>query len=274
MITQAEWAGVTRLLREAGRSEVMPRFRNLRRSDIRMKSGPGDLVTEADVAAEAMITAGLGAMFPGCAVVGEEAAAADPALMNQLAGASLAFVVDPIDGTSNFVAGLPLFGVMAAAVMDGRTVAAAIHDPLGDDTAVALLGGGAWTERSDGSRTALRVADPVLPAAMMGCLSWRYMAPAMQSAVLRNMPRLGTVVDYRCAAHEYRMLAGGHCDFLVFNRLMPWDHLPGALLHAEAGGYAAHFDGSPYRPTDFEGGLICTPDHASFAALRMALLEV
>ena len=78
-------------------------------------------------------------------MVGEEAAAADPrAVGHGWATADLAFVVDPIDGTSNYAAGMPLFGMMAAAIVRGEVVAAAIHDPVGDDTALALRGQGAW----------------------------------------------------------------------------------------------------------------------------------
>ena len=69
------------------------------------------------------------------------------------------------------------------------------------------------------------------------------------------------------------MLAGGHCHYLVFSKLMPWDHAPGWLLVREAGGGAAQFDGTPYRAaTVTGGGLICTPDEASFHSLRDALL--
>ena len=114
---------------------------------VRTKSGPSDLVTEADEAAEAMITTGLQRLHPGCLVVGEEACAADSLLLGRMGDAELAFVVDPIDGTSTFVAGLPLFGVMAAAVVAGEVVAAAIHDPVGDDTAVAIRGQGAGCRR-------------------------------------------------------------------------------------------------------------------------------
>jgi fructose-1,6-bisphosphatase/inositol monophosphatase family enzyme len=273
MITPALWTDVVQLLRAAARAEIMPRFRKLAPGAVRSKTGPNDLVTEADVAAEAMITAGLHRMFSGCLVVGEEATAADPALPDRLADAELAFVVDPVDGTSNFVAGLPLFGVMAAAVSHGAVVAAAIYDPIGDDTAVALRGQGAWMWAADGSAARLHVAAPCKPAAMTGCISWRYMDPAVQSAVVRNMVHLAGVADYRCAAHQYRMLAAGHCDYMVFNRLMPWDHLPGWLLHQEAGGYSAHFDGAPYRPGDISGGLICAPDQASFDALSAVLME-
>jgi fructose-1,6-bisphosphatase/inositol monophosphatase family enzyme len=272
-MTPERWAEVVQLLRAAARVEIMPRFRTLAPGAVRSKTGPNDLVTEADVAAEVMITAGLHHLFPGCLVVGEEATSADPALLGQLANAELAFVVDPVDGTSNFVAGLPLFGVMAAAVSHGAVMAAAIYDPIGDDTAVALAGQGAWIWAANGAATRLHVAAPTAPALMTGCISWRYMDRPVQEAVVRNMVKLAGVADYRCAAHQYRMLAAGHCDYLVFNRLMPWDHLPGWLLHQEAGGYSAHFDGSPYRPGDLTGGLICTPDKASFTALCGTLME-
>jgi fructose-1,6-bisphosphatase/inositol monophosphatase family enzyme len=273
MITTERWTDVVQLLRAAARTEIMPRFRKLAPGAIRAKTGPNDLVTEADVAAEVMITTGLQLLFPGCLVVGEEATSANPSLLDRLATADMAFVVDPVDGTSNFVAGLPLFGVMAAAVSHGAVAAAAIYDPIGDDTAVALQGQGAWMWAADGSATPLHVAAPAAPAAMTGCISWRYMAPKLRAAVVHNMVGLAGVADYRCAAHQYRMLAAGHCDYLVFNRLMPWDHLPGWLLHQEAGGYSAHFDGSPYRPGDLTGGLICAADEASYGALRVALME-
>ena len=271
MIEEAAWGAVVDLLRTTARSEIMPRFRKLRPDMVQTKSGPSDLVTEADVAAEAVFTAGLHRLFPGCVVVGEEACAADPDLLGRLADAELAFVVDPIDGTANYVAGLPLFGVMAAAVAGGRVVASAIHEPVCDTTATALLGGGAWMADADGSRTRLHVAPAAKTSDMAGCVSWRYMPEPMRGTVLRNMARLGVACDYRCAAHQYRMLAAGNADYMVFNRLLPWDHLPGWLLHQEAGGFSAHFDGSPLAATDVTGGLICTSDRVSFDALSAVL---
>jgi fructose-1,6-bisphosphatase/inositol monophosphatase family enzyme len=204
-------------------------------------------------------------------VVGEEAASADPSLLGGLAGADLSFVVDPVDGTANYAAGLPLFGCMAAAMVRGEIVAAAIHDPVGDDTAVALRGEGAWTETPDGERQALRVAPPVPVAQMSGGASWRFVQTAMRASVCANLLNVASSFDLRCAAHQYRMLAGGHCHYMMFNRLLPWDHAPGWLLHREAGGFSAKLDGTPYTPTSTGGGLICVPDAASFFALRAAL---
>ncbi len=260
------------LLRAAARTEIMPRFRKLSADAVRTKSGPLDLVTDADIAAEAMITRGLHRLHPGCLVVGEEAAASDPSLLGQLAGAALAFTVDPVDGTSNFAAGLPMFGTMAAAIVHGEVVASVVHDPLVDSSAIAVRGAGAWEQAADGSRTPLRVAPAAPLGKMSGAVSWRYLPPDLRTRVLPNLGKLAQVFDFRCAAQEYRMLAAGHCHLLMFNRLMPWDHLPGWLLHREAGGYAARFDGSLYVPGMVDGGLICAPDRASYEAVRAGLL--
>lgn len=273
LFTVADAIEVTQILRAAGRAEIMPRFRRLAHDDVRTKSGPTDLVTVADERAEALIIQGLERRFPGCVVVGEEATAADPDLLDRLAGADLAFVVDPIDGTSNFAAGVPLFGTMAAALVRGEVVGAIIHDPLCDDTAIAVRGEGAWLEHADGSQVSLRVASGAPPALMTGNASWRHLEQPLRDRLALNLPRVLASWDYRCAAHEYRVIASGHCHFLIFNRLMPWDHLPGWLLHREAGGYCAHFDGTPYRATDRDGGLLYAPDLASWQALHETLLS-
>jgi fructose-1,6-bisphosphatase/inositol monophosphatase family enzyme len=273
-VTRSLASEVATLLRRAAQAEIMPRFRRLAPDAVRAKSGPLDLVTEADEAAERAIAAGLDHLFPGCLVVGEEATAADPGLLDRLAGADCALVVDPVDGTANFAAGVPLFGCMAALFLRGECIAGWIHDPLGDDTAIALRGEGAWVEDSEGrTHGALHVAAPAPVSAMVGAVSWGWMQEPLRSRVPSRLPRLAASLNFRCAAHEYRLVAGGHAHLLVYNKLMPWDHAPGWLIHAEAGGYAAQFDGSPYVPARARtGGLICAPDRASWEEARAALL--
>lgn len=274
MITQARMADVAALLRQAAQAEILPRFRRLAQGQVRTKSGPLDLVTDADEAAERVIEAGLAKMFPGCVIVGEEAAAADETVLDRLAGAELAFVVDPVDGTANFASGTPLFGSMAAAVVRGEVVAGWILDPLGDDTAMALRGEGAWIADAQGRHMAdLQVAAPAPIERMLVSVSWTYLREPLRSQVAGRLARFAGVVGFRCSAHEYRLSAGGHCHAQMYNRLMPWDHLPGWLIHREAGGYSARFDGSDYGPMHRDGGLICTPDRASWEAVRHALLD-
>jgi fructose-1,6-bisphosphatase/inositol monophosphatase family enzyme len=264
---------VATILRDATRAEILPRFRRLTAGAIRTKSSPIDLVTDADEAAERQITHELLTRFPGCVVVGEEAQAADPALLDKLADAELAFVVDPVDGTANFAAGVPLFGCMAAAVMKGEVIASWIHDPLGDDTAIALRGEGAWIEHPQYDRTDLRVATPAPLERMTGAVSWTWMTEPLRSRVTARLSRLSSGVQFRCAAHEYRLIASGGAHFSIYNKLMPWDHLPGWLLHREAGGYSARFDGSEYLPTHTGGGLLAAPDRSCWEAIKAALLD-
>jgi fructose-1,6-bisphosphatase/inositol monophosphatase family enzyme len=193
-------------------------------------------------------------------------------VLARLKGAELAFVIDPVDGTANFAAGMPLFGCMAAAVVRGEVAMGVIHDPLGDDSTIAVRGDGAFTLAADGREAALRVAAPVPLAEMSGCASWRYLAQPLRSRVHHGLDAVAASMSYRCAAHEYRLAAGGHCHFVLFGRLYPWDHAPGWLLHREAGGYSRRFDGSEYDPTETGGGLICAPDEASWRALHGALV--
>ncbi|MDE8345286.1 MAG: inositol monophosphatase [Acidocella sp.] len=261
------------LLRDVAAAEILPRFKHLAPGDVRTKSGPLDPVTVADEAAEAALNAGLRALFPGDDVIGEEAVSADVSLLERLSRPGRVWVIDPIDGTANFAAELPLFGVMAALVENDEIQAGFIYDPMGDDCAVALAGGGAWLVARDGAKRQLRVAAPVPVGQMVGSMSWRYMQEPLRSHVLHRLDSLAAVTDFRCAAHQYRMLAAGHCHVQMFRKLLPWDHAAGVLLHREAGGYARRFDGSAYRPSIIDGGLLLAPDAASWEALAAALLR-
>jgi fructose-1,6-bisphosphatase/inositol monophosphatase family enzyme len=272
-MTDQDINAVIALLREVAKTEIMPRFRKLGLDDVRSKTGPLDPVTVADEAAERALTAGFKKLFPGDDVLGEEAVSADPDLLGRLRAPGRVWVIDPIDGTANYAAELPLFGVMAALIEGDKVLAGFIHDPLGDDTAVALAGGGAWMVAADGTRRRLQVSPPVPVEEMVGSLSWRYFTEPLRSHVLSRLDRLAAVTDYRCAAHQYRMLAGGHCHVQMFRKLMPWDHAAGVLLHQEAGGYGRHFDGSPYAPSNLYGGLLLTPDEASWEAFAEAILR-
>lgn len=259
------------LVAAAAAAEIWPRFRNLAAGEVRTKAGPHDMVTAADLAAERAIEAALERMFPGVPVVGEEGAAADPSLLARVGAAEAVFVCDPVDGTANFAAGLPLFGSMLALVRRGEPVAAWIHDPVLKDTAIALRGEGAWVQCADGSRHDLRVADPVPVGRMVAAVSHRYLPPDRAAIVRANLGVLGATWELRCAAHEWRLAAAGKLHGLLYWRLYPWDHAPGVLLHAEAGGYARRLDGQPYHAGVHTGGLLAAPDRASWEGLRAAL---
>ena len=262
---------VGEILARAAEAEIMPRFRTLNAEQVRQKSSSFDLVTEADEAAEKAIAKELAAAFPGSVIIGEEAAAKNPDIVSGIADAELAFIIDPIDGTRNFVVGLPLFGSMIAATVRGEIVFGAIHDPVCEDTAFALRGEGAWVEGRYRKRVALKVADPVPLASMDALISTSFLPEPLRSTVNGNLARIGLTGSLHCAAHEYRLAAAGHRHLLLYNKLMPWDHAAGWLLHREAGGFSARFDGSAYKPTVQSGGLLCAPDQDSWQLARAAL---
>ncbi len=262
------------LLRRAAKAEILPRFRRLGSDDVRAKSEATDLVTEADLQAERMIKAEAAALWPDAVFIGEESVAADPDLLGKLAGADLAIVVDPVDGTFNFASGIPAFGVMASVVSKGETVAGIIYDPMGDDWVIGEKGGGAWLRRPDGDAERLSVATPVALEDMVGMASTGFLPKPKRSEILSNLAKVRFLMNYRCAAHEYRAFVGGHVHYLMYNKLMPWDHLAGTLLSIEAGAHAARFDGSPYLPHHTTGGLLIAPDKESWDILRREVFTV
>jgi myo-inositol-1(or 4)-monophosphatase len=261
-------------VREAARAEIMPRFRNLGTADVSEKTSAIDLVTEADVHAEHRITAALKGRFPAALVVGEEAYDADRSVVPALADAELAFVVDPVDGTFNFAAGLPVFGTMLAVTIRGETVAGIIHDPVLGDTVTAIKGAGAYLTRQDGQSSRLKVAEPAALNQMVGGISWGHMDDPDRSRICSNLAKIRMTFAFNCSAYEYWMVASGKLHFIGHAKLMPWDHLAGVLAHQEAGGHTAKFDGTPYRPGETTGGIISAPDRDSWQLIRREIIGI
>lgn len=260
---------VTRIIRETAEAEILPRFRRLKASDIREKTGPRDLVTAADLAAEALLSRRLTELLPGSCVVGEEGAAADPAVMDRLTGPDPVWVIDPVDGTLNFAEGREAFAVIVALVRDGAAVAGWIHEPITGETVLAERGEGAWQ-----GAVRLEVAAPAPIGDMTAAL---YIGPKRAPALHARIKDIGRSLGPRsatsCAGAEYLGLARGKIHYAIFTRLLPWDHAAGCLIHAEAGGYATNFAGQPYRPAGLDGPLLLAPDADTWRDLHARFTE-
>ncbi len=235
------------LMREVARTEVLPRFRNLSDADIRTKSSAQDLVTEADIEAERVLTAHLPAFLPGSTVVGEEAVYGDPTILNRLDGDAPVWVIDPVDGTANFSAGQTTFAMIVALVSGGQTIAGWILDPLGERLAVAERGSGAWL---GGQRVGVSGLGGGPLDRLEGC------AYGPRAKVLRG--QVGRLWKLGSAAHSYLRLLDGRLAFATYSRLMPWDHAAGVLLWQEAGGVVRLLDGTAYSPMLQRGDLLMT----------------
>ncbi len=251
----------------AAEAAVLPRFRSLSAGDIRTKSGPNDLVTEADLHCQAILSEKLGALLPEAAVVGEEGGGTEAEACAAIAAAEWCWIIDPLDGTHNFAHGRAGFAVMVALAHRGETVAGWIHEPLGGETVVASRGQGAW---SGGRR--LAAAAPRALKQMTGVLYiGARRAPALHARVKSMEGELGPTSFNRSAGIEYLGLAGARFHYAIFTRLLPWDHAPGVLMFEEAGGHVAYWDGEPYRPAAARPvPLLAAPTEASWRDLRAA----
>lgn len=243
------------IIREVAKTAILPHYRNLKASEVRTKTGPRDFVTIADEEAERLLTQALTQLLPGSLVVGEEGVAADKSVLERLDGDAPVWVIDPVDGTANFTDGRPEFGVMVALVKSGETLAGWIHDPLGNRTAMARAGEGAFM---NGER--LSVAPPCAVSDMTGAFYSK-----------RTLDKLAKTVAKRrctgCAAFDYLGALTARNHFVLFTRLMPWDHAPGVLIHREAGGFSKLNDGRFYRPQPMEGVFIAASDESSWQAI-------
>lgn len=272
LVGETELAAILSDLRDAAVREILPRFLKLGTGAIRTKTAPDDVVTDADIGAERMLSEAFAQRFPGAVIVGEEAVAADPGLLDELGKAELVVVIDPVDGTWNFAHGLPVFGSMMAVIAEGITVAGVIHYPLTGDYIAAIRGQGAWHIGADGARTNLRVAAPVPISRMAGLVPLPQMPPNERALVAPRVAAFAQTTTYRCSAYEYRLLVQAAIHFSLNAHLQPWDHAAGQLIHTEAGGYSAVLPGIAYHPGMTNGRLLLAPDKASWEAVRQALL--
>ncbi|NTV40648.1 MAG: inositol monophosphatase, partial [Demequinaceae bacterium] len=214
------------------------------------KSADWDLVTDADVNAEIMLTAALRELVD-IPVVGEEATAADASLLDIVGAAGACWVVDPVDGTRNFVDGKESFACMIALVDDGRTQAAWITYPTTGREIHAAAGVGAFL---DGERlTALAPEDP---EHLRGAIGARFVQ-GDRDTVLERAAALGPASPIRfCAGWDYLDVITGLTDYVSFSRTLPWDHAPGSLIAREAGLTSLRHDGSEYLPGDGGSGIL------------------
>lgn len=228
------------IMRDAAERAILPRYQSLEAHHIDAKAAD-DVVTVADHEAEAILAEGLTRLLPDATLIGEEAAHADPALLDRL-GDRLCWIVDPLDGTNNFAAGKPPFGVLVALSERGETVAGWLYDPLSGRLCHAESGKGAWI---GDERIIARTTGQEPPIA---AISLVFMDPARRAAVKAGIAPHYTVVDIpRCAAEQYPRLVLGVNDVSIFERTLAWDHAAGVLFVNEAGGKAARPDGRAYR---------------------------
>lgn len=238
-------ADVEEAVREAAAAEIMPRWRQLADHEVDVKSGPHDLVTDADRKAELRLTETLRALLPGSVVVGEEAVHANPATYEAIRGEAPVWIVDPVDGTRQFVRGEDGFCTLVALAQGGVLRASWTYAPARGQFATAVRGGGAYL---DGQRL---FAGPPEPGRDLQVATSHpdYTTDEQKRALLAL--RAPGVAPRPCgsAGLEYLAVARGECDGIAFSWEAAWDHAAGLLLVEEAGGAHLTLTGEPFRIT-------------------------
>ena len=233
------------LFREVSAKAILPYYQTLESGQIEQKDTGGiatveDVVTVADRLAEELLAEGLARIIPGLPIVGEEAAHADPTVLDRLIGDC--WIVDPIDGTNNFAMGRQPFGILLAMASGGVAHTGWIYDPLSDRFCVAHKGKGAFINGEQVKAHSTGANPPV------AAISLLFFDQGHRDAIATHIAPHYTLVDIpRCAAEQYPRLVLGENDVSIFERTLAWDHAAGVLWLNEAGGKAARPDGSAYR---------------------------
>lgn len=259
---------VAHLMAEASATIIKPLYQNLSPDDVATKSSDTDFVTVADREAEFWLMPRLEALLPDAIALGEESISDDPAAEKQLRH-NLAFVIDPIDGTRNFVNGTPHFCSMISLIDKGEPLISWVLRPVDNDMFVAVADEGVF--HSDIEEGEWQLLPSVMRRTqlndMIGTGGIKGLSGHVRDEVrqqLRALPGRRLIGSAGC---EAIMLATGAHDFLMHAKTTAWDHTPVDLFAREAGLVSAHMpSGDGYSPFNAEA-LLVAPDETAWHQL-------
>ena len=235
------------------------------------KSSPTDVVTEMDRRSEELITSQILGERPGDAVLAEEGGES----ANGSGPGAVRWVIDPLDGTVNYLYGLPDWAVSIAAEVSGQVVAGVVHLPRRGETFTATLGGGAWL--ADGSAAALvalrsRPGVPLSQALVATGFGYKAERRKVQGEVVAALlPRVRDIRRGGVASIDLCSVAAGRVDAYYERGLNYWDYAAGALIAAEAGAVVAGLSGAPGEPGPPSPSMTIAAPPPLFAELSAAL---
>jgi myo-inositol-1(or 4)-monophosphatase len=208
------------------------------------KSSPTDVVTEMDRRAEELIRARILAVRPGDAILGEEG--------GQTGDAPVRWVIDPIDGTVNYLYGLHDWAVSVAAEVSGVIVAGVVNVPTRAEMFGATLGDGAWLDSGSGDRVTLHAKPGVPLAQALVATGFGYQAArrtVQGEVVAALLPRVRDIRRGGVASVDLCSVAAGRVDAFYERGLHYWDYAAGGLVAAEAGAVVGGLSGRPASPS-------------------------
>lgn len=231
---------LTNAVRSVAVTEIMPRYLKV----ARQHKDDGSFCTEADIAAQAALIPALRAIAP-CPVLGEEMSEEEQH-GQWAAGRDGLWCLDPIDGTSNFVNGLPYFAVSAALLREGRPVLGAVYDPVADEMFCAEKGKGAWL---NGEPLPIKTFCPAGLSAAIAGVDLKRLSRTLREQLAVNQP-YRSQRNFGASALDWCYVAAGRFDVYLHGGQKLWDYAAGALILAEAGGSVCLLDGGDFWGAD------------------------
>ena len=209
------------------------------------EKGPADLVTEADLAAQEAVRQTIHDAFPSHRFIGEETPSDEDLFSTIHDEESYVWIVDPLDGTTNFAHNLPFYACSVAAVYKGEVRAAAVYNPVADECFTSVLGGGAKLNGSIIHTSGVEhISKALVAASFPPCLERE--APELMN-LLRVFESAQAVRRTGSAALNMCFVASGRLDAYWATGTHAWDVAAGALLVQEAGGTITTIDGGPFQ---------------------------
>lgn len=248
-------SAIAGLIRAAARDELLPRFRGT----VRQEKADGSWVTEADLAMQARVRTALATAHPEIGFLGEEMAAVEQQHLLTTSAAGL-WVLDPLDGTNNYAAGIPLFGVSLALLRAGRIELGVVYDPAHDECFTAVRGQGASLNGA-----ALHAPAAGIPLAKTtACIDFKRLPPPLAARIAATPP-YASQRSIGSVALDWCWVAAGRFHLYLHGRQNLWDYAAGRLILEEAGGYSDTLDGGPAPLTLTPRSAVCAADPLLFA---------
>jgi myo-inositol-1(or 4)-monophosphatase len=242
------------LIRQVAQEEILPRFNTISYSI----KGDGSLLTEADLATDQRIQQRLAELYPDIAFLSEEMPRSRQEQL--LSTSERLWCLDPLDGTSNFAAGIPIFACSLALFEQGKVVMGITYDPVRDEMFSAALGQGAWL---NGDALYCSPSGFALSNAV-AIIDFKRLSTRLQYALLNHAPYSSQRNLGSCVL-EWAWMAANRGHLYLHGGMKLWDLAAGTLLLSEAGGYASTLEGeSIFRAKMQPRSVIISPDQQLF----------
>jgi len=252
---------VSHILEQAGQNIILPAFHSSIQSSTK---ADGSVVTKTDLACQQFIQHELALLDGNIAFLGEEMS--EPEQLSCLQRNGRYWCLDPLDGTSNFIAHFPGFAISLALIENGEVQLACIHDPVRNETFTTIRNSGAFLNGKPITASCNGRVDSAV-----GFIDFKRLSPSL-AITLATQPVYRSQRNIGSCALEWAWLAAGRGDFIIHGGEKIWDFAAGSLIAAEAGCMIGDFDSTPLFPcSTLSSPILATCNHAIHAPLKLQL---